>query len=192
MVTVGNSADAGGPAYEIAVVVPKSRVVVGDAATFGVLLLKDGVPLTGLQPEMTMISETGLSTPVTLTDHGQGADGLADDGLYSSELELGTIGTQDLEAGISFIDEGRAIELTASGSVEVLPQSAEIVDVQSQLIVAPEGCVDGLSQTVALSIIDPGTYIVAGGIVSDSGVIEERVNDDYAPGIAETVLEFGA
>jgi hypothetical protein len=76
--------------------------------------------------------------------------------------------------------------------VEVLPQSAEIVDVQSQLIVAPEGCVDGLSQTVALSIIDPGTYIVAGGIVSDSGVIEERVNDDYAPGIAETVLEFGA
>jgi hypothetical protein len=192
MVTVGNSADAGGPAYEIAVVVPKSRVVLGDVATFGVLLLKDGLPLTGLQPELTMISETGLSTPVALTDDGQEADGLADDGLYSSELELGTIGTQDLEAGISFIDEGRVIELTASGSVEVLPQSAEIVDVQSQLIVAPEGCVDGLSQTVALSIIDPGTYIVAGGIVSDSGVIEERVNDDYAPGIAETVLEFGA
>jgi hypothetical protein len=71
----------------------KSRVVLGDVATFGVLLLKDGLPLTGLQPELTMISETGLSTPVALTDDGQEADGLADDGLYSSELELGTIGT---------------------------------------------------------------------------------------------------
>ncbi len=192
MVTVGNSADAGGPAYEIAVVVPKPRVVVGDVATFGVLLLKDGLPLTGLQPELSMSSETGWSMPITLADNGQDADGLADDGLYSSEVVLATPGRFDLNARVTFADGGRAVELTATGSVEVLPQRAQITDVQSQLIVAPDGCVDGLSQTVLLNVIDPGTYIVAGGILSNGSLIEKRVRDDYAPGVRQAVLAFDA
>lgn len=192
MLTTGISPIAGAPSYEIAVVVPKARGVIGDLATVGVLILKDGLPVTGLQPELLMIDESGSTSPIVLRDDGQDADGLVNDGLYSAEIELSVPGNFDLNARALLMTEGKEIELTANGTVTILPQIGQITDVESQLIMASEGCITGLRQTVSLSLIESGTYVVAGGLAADTGLIEKRVREDFLSGAANVSFTFNA
>ena len=192
MLTTGISPLVEGPSYEIAVVVPKARGVVGDIATVGVLILKDGLPITGLEPELLIVDESGNASPIALLDNGLDADGLVNDGLYSAEIELSVPGNFDLNARALLIMEGKEVEVTARGTITILPQIGQITDVESQLIMASEGCINGLRQTVSLNLLEAATYVVAGGLAADTGLIEKRVRDDFLPGTANVSFMFNA
>ena len=195
VLTVANRAIAGEPSYEIAVVVPQPRVTVETETILGVLVMKNGTPVTGLRVELTITSETGISSSIALRDDGQGSDGQVNDGLYSSAVELVHRGTNFLSTSVQFTDEGRTIQLTGNGRVEVLQQRARFVNAQTRLVLSEQAgqrCVSKLEQRFDIYSIEEDTYFIAAGLVAGDDVIIQRTLDKYPPGLSEVVINFSS
>jgi len=182
-------------AYQAGITLVRESYLVGEDVSIGMLVLNNGLPVTGLAPEIEVSLKGSLTTPVKMTgmDDGVNPDGLANDGVYSIDYTFPLAGSY-LIKGVAGIPTPQAlITREANRMVSIIDPPLSVVSVTSNTLAGSGNCIAGIEEQVVLNVVVPGEYIVRGTLAAGRGaVLEKRQRNIMGTGVSTITLLYSS
>lgn len=172
----------------------RSTVLVGEDVSIGMLLTKQGQPLLGLSPRLSVSRVGDPAAPAQpAQDDGRGPDGLANDGLYSIDHTFDQAG-EYLVRGEALVPGAKGPVLRqASQRVKVVEPSLTRPQIQLGNVLGSGGCVSGLQVQLGFDAASEGEYAARLVLSNASGQhMETQKALNASGGRANAALSFNA
>ncbi len=179
--------------YVVGFALPRENYLTGEDVPIGMLVLKEGVPVVGLIPEIQILlkGSSWASLVMTGLDDGADADGLANDGVYSVDFTFPQAGEYSIEGTVEIQDGQDSVVRKATRTVNVTDPPVTVNDISVDTLPGNGGCVAGIRGTVQLDVSMSGEYIARGTLESNSGkILEKRSKKILSAGSNSLVLDF--
>lgn len=171
--------------YQAGIAIARESYLTGEDASIGMLIVNEGLPVTGLTPniEIFMNGSTLPTSTMIGLDNGINADGLADDGVYSIDYTFPQAGDYLIKGSVNIATVQGTVHREASRIVSVTDPPVTVLNVSAITIPGAGGCVVGIEEVIDLNVSEPGEYIARGTLTVDgSAIIEKRAKGDLAVG----------
>lgn len=180
-------------AIQAGIAVTRESYLTGEEASIGMLILDNGQPVTGLNPQISvsLLNSGNTADIVEGLDNGVDPDGLADDGVYSRIYTFPTAGQYLIKGTANISTQNGLIGREASRTVTVTNPPLTVTSVTANTIPGPGGCIDGVEEAIALNINTAGEYVFNGKLQSNSGKeITLRERRTLVPGTTTVSLFY--
>lgn len=180
--------------YQVGVVLTGQSFHVGQPVPLGLLIVNNGLPITGLQPTLK-ISKNGITVAsLGLLDSGRPGDydGLANDGIYSAGNVFTELGRYVIEGNVTIPVAGGSITRTAASFVDIAPNNYALNNVVGGFSSGTGGCVSQLRVTANATAQQAGTFSTAATLKSPDGTtFVKRTNSVLTtPGTFDATVSF--
>lgn len=178
--------------YQVGIAIERTTLLVGEDVGVGLLVLDNGQPIKALTPSIAIGSGTP-GAPQAALDNGQGADGLANDGVYSVDHTFAAAGTYDIVGNVSIPTPKGLIQRTASAQVKVVPAQLQgrSIDLLTQR--GANSCVSGLQVNVGFNVLKAARYSTLVRLSAPNGkYIDVRKAGDYQLGPVTVSASYSA
>jgi hypothetical protein len=173
--------------YEVGVAVERTTLLVGEDVSLGLVVLDNGQPITGLTPTITV---TG-GAPLAATDDGQGADGKADDGVYSVDHTFTAPGDYKLTGQVTFATPKGPVSRTATAQVKAVSPLLNSARVALSTQSGPNSCVAALKVDFDFTVQKAARYATLIRLTAPNGKsIDVRKSANYASGAGKVTAEY--
>jgi hypothetical protein len=158
-------------AYQVGIVIDRTRLILGEDSSVGIIVLSNGIPILGLHPTIRadLSGASTTSTPVSALDDGLGADGLASDGIYSVNHIFDQAGTNLITGEVAIPTANGIVLREASTVVVVTPPSLQVQSINQQNLLGSAGCVSGVNIILKLNVLTIGNYSIVSTLRSTNG-----------------------
>lgn len=178
--------------YQTGIVLERTKFVVGEEPSIGLLVLNGGSPVTGASALLQVTRPDGTTIPYALHDDGAAGDGLAGDGIYSSAVVLSLAGSYALKADVEIPGSLGVIKRSAFAQVQAAPSVLSVAGVQAVTQIGSGGCVESLLVQCVLqaSSACDATIVVALRASNNSEVLKRTFVPGIPPGSRTVALDF--
>lgn len=175
--------------YEVGVAVERDTLLVGEDVSLGLLVLEDGQPITGLSPTIALNG----GAPLAALDDGQGADGKADDGVYSVDHTFTAAGEYTVTGNVAFPTPKGTIQRTASARVKVVSPRLDNATIGLTTLRGTNNCVASLKVDFGFNVRKAARYSTLVRLTAPNGrSIDMRKAADYGTGPGAVAAEYKA
>lgn len=176
--------------YQAGIAIDRSTLLVGEDASIGMLVLDDGKPITGLAPRISV----GADAPgIVAVDDGQGADGLANDGVYSIDHTFAAPGTYDVSGTVVIPTSAGPIQRNATVRVQAIAPLLNATSVQLSTQPEASGCVKTLQVAAQFNVLTAGRYTTLVRLSAPNGkTLDWRHPADLRAGASAIQASFAA
>lgn len=177
--------------YQVGIVIERTKLLVGEDVSVGVIVLDNGKPITGLSPTLSI----GLGipmTPLAARDDGAGPDGLANDGVYSVAYTFGSAGTYQVEGNVVIPTAKGNVVRKATLAVEAVPPSLDVAGIAFNKVQGSGGCVAALQIILTENVLRAGNYVTRVQLGANGKTLDGRKSQALPVGTALTVIQFTA
>lgn len=182
--------------YQVGLVLTGPSFRLGQPVPLAMLVVKQGQPVTGLAPQITVRRNGAVVTTLPGADSGQAADfdGLANDGIYSGGTTFADTGRYEVEARVSIpLPGGGSVTRTATGFLDVVPVNY-VLGTVTGTVVNGNACVARLDVATAATAQLPGIYATAATLKAPNGstLVKRTSSTLGAPGPLSATVSFSA
>lgn len=177
--------------YQVGVVIERTKLLVGEDVSVGIIVLDNGTPITGLSPTLS-IGLGAPTTPFAARDDGAGADGLANDGVYSVAYTFGGAGTYQIQGDVVIPTAKGNVVRQATLAVEAVPPSLDVVGIAFNKILGNGGCVTALQVNLTENVLRAGNYVTRVQLGANGKILDGRKSQALSVGTAQTTIQFTA
>lgn len=177
--------------YQVGIVIERAKLLVGEDVSVGIIVLDNGTPITGLAPTLSI----GLGTPTTpfaARDDGAGADGLANDGIYSTAYTFGSAGIYPIQGDVVIPTAKGNIVRQATLAVEAIPPSLEVTAIALNKVLGTGGCIAALQVNLTENVLRAGNYVTRVQLGINGKTLDGRKSQALPVGTAQTTIQFTA
>ena len=183
--------------YQVGLVLTGSSFGVGQPVPLGLLVLKQGQPIQGLAPSLSIRKNGVPVAQLQAFDNGRAPDfdGLANDGLYSQGYTFSEPGRYEIEGSVALsAADGSAVTRLATGHVEIIAASFSLNSVTGSGIIGAAACTQRLDVRTSANASLAGLYSTAATLVATNGRSLTKVanTDLAAPGVLISTVSFSA
>ncbi|NVD97575.1 choice-of-anchor X domain-containing protein [Massilia sp. BJB1822] len=178
--------------YQVGIAIERTTLLVGEDVGVGLLVLDNGQPIKSLTPTIA-IGFGAPGAPQSALDNGQGADGLANDGVYSVDHTFAAAGTYDIIGNVSIPTPKGLIQRSANAQVRVVPAQLEgrSIDLLTQR--GANNCVSGLQVNVGFNVLKAARYSTLVRLAAPNGkYIDVRKAGSYQLGPVTVSANYSA
>lgn len=182
--------------YQVGMVLTAPSYRVGQPVPLAMLVLKQGLPITGLAPQITVRKNGAVVTTLPGADSGQAADfdGKANDGIYSGGFTFADTGRYEVVGNVTIpLPGGGSVTRTATGFVDVVPVNY-VLGTVTGTVVNGNACVARLDVATAATAQLPGIYATAATLKAPNGstLVKRTSSTLGAPGPLSATVSFSA
>jgi hypothetical protein len=179
-------------AYHVGLLLDQSQYVVGNTATISIFGTEDGQSqaVANSNPQVTVqLLSSGTPITVSVKDDGAGADGQANDGLFTGSYPFNAPGTYFITGTVTLPSASGSVVRTAEKQVTVIdaPITLNSATIQS----TGSGCAQSLGVKLDVTVIQAGTYVFRGQLAGPDGTtLALGQTFNLAAGTQSIVLPF--
>lgn len=178
--------------YQAGIAIERNTLLAGEDVSVGMVVLDNGVPVTGLSPTLA-IGSGGNVNSQSGVDDGKSPDGRANDGVYSVDHTFATPGTYDIVGSVQIPTPKGPVLRVANAQVQVVAPLLNAGATRLDTILGTNGCVAGLRATVDVDVLKAGRYATLMRLVAPNGnLIESRASKNMTIGANSIVATFPA
>lgn len=175
--------------YEVGMAVERTTLLVGEDVSLGVLVLDDGQPITGLNPTIALNG----GAPLAAADDGQGADGKADDGVYSIDHTFTAPGDYTITGSVAIPTPRGTLNRTATAHVKAVSPLLDNATIALTTQTGANSCVAGLKVDFGFNVRKAARYSTLIRLTAPNGKsIDVRKAADYGTGAGRATAEYKA
>jgi hypothetical protein len=175
--------------YEVGVAIERDTLLVGEDVSIGLLVLDDGQPVTGL--DSTIALTGGAARPAA--DDGQGADGKADDGVYSIDHTFTAPGDYTITGNVAIPTPKGTIQRTATARVKAVSPQLDNARIGLTTLTGANSCVASLKVDFAFNVLKAARYSTLVRLTAPNGrSIDVRKAANYGLGAGSVTAEYKA
>lgn len=148
--------------YKTSILLSQSNYRLGQRAMVGMLILNSGLPVTDLEPKITVTSPSGNVTTLFPEDNGNlsNLDGLLNDGIYSALFDFSEEGTYLFLGHVNInLDNGVVVERTALATSKVVAPAMNINSVTTFLARDISDCISSVSVRLNAEVLNVGVFL---------------------------------
>ncbi len=180
--------------YQVGLVLTAPSYRIGQPVPLGLLAVRQGLPLLGLQPVLTVRKDGLLVATLPAVDNGQPGDfdGLVGDGIYSQGYTFADLGRYEVVGQVSIpLPGGGSVTRTATGFIDIVPVNYTLGSVLGT-VVNGNNCVARLDVSTQATAVLPGVYATAATLKAPSGVsiLKRTTTTLAAPGALTATVSF--
>jgi hypothetical protein len=163
--------------YQVGVVIERNNFISGEDVSLGIIVLDGGIPISGLNPTITIEPQITSSETMSLigVDDGSNPDGLANDGIYSTEFTFQTAAEYIISGEVIIPTSSGLIERKATQTVNVVDPSILINDLTTDYVYGNGGCISNINIDIISDVYKSGDFIF-NVYLEDSGGSELKVS----------------
>lgn len=178
--------------YQAGIAIERNTLLVGEDVSVGMVVLDNGVPITGLSPTISIGS--GIpGVPVAAADDGNAPDGLANDGVYSVDYTFGAAGMYTITGTVEIPGPNGPVRRTATAQVTAVPPQLSSVTNRFDILRGANNCVSGLQVTTDFNVLKAGRYSTLVRLSAPNGkYIDVRKAANYTGATGQLVTHFSA
>lgn len=182
--------------YQVGLVLTGPSARVGQPVPLALLVVKQGQPVTGLAPQITVRKNGAVVTTLPGADSGQAADfdGKANDGLYSAGTTFADTGRYEVVGDVTIpLPGGGSVTRTATAFLDVLPVNY-VLGTVTGTVVNGNACVARLDVSTTATAQLPGIYATAATLKAPGGgsLVKRTSSTLAAPGPLAATVSFTA
>jgi hypothetical protein len=178
--------------YQAGIAIERNTLLVGEDVSVGMVVLDNGVPITGLNPTIAIGSGVP-GAPQAAADNGHGADGLANDGVYSIDHTFGAAGLYNIVGNVQIPTPAGPVQRSAASQVRVVAPLLSPRAIRLETITGTASCVAALRVTVDVDVLKAGRYASLIRLAGAGGAsIDVRSAKNMALGAGTMVASFSA
>jgi hypothetical protein len=178
--------------YQVGIAIERNTLLVGEDVSVGMVVLDDGVPITGLSPTIS-IGSGAPGSPMQASDNGRAPDGLANDGVYSVDYTFAAAGTYSITGTARIATPAGMVERVATAQVRALAPSISATATSFDIVRGAGNCVAALKVTLNVDVRKAGRYSTLIRLSASNGrYIDVRKAKDYAVGAGTAIATFDA
>ncbi|WP_338761392.1 choice-of-anchor X domain-containing protein [Massilia sp. METH4] len=175
--------------YQVGVAVERDTLLVGEDVSLGLLVLEDGQPITGLAPTIALNG----GAPLGAADDGQGADGKADDGVYSVDHTFTAAGDYTITGNVAIPTPKGTINRTATARVKAVSPQLNNATVGLTTLRGANNCVSSLRVDFGFNVLKAARYSTLVRLTAPNGrSIDVRKAAGYGTGASSVTAEYKA
>lgn len=182
--------------YRVGMVLTAPSYRVGQPVPLGLLAVYNGLPISGLQPSLTVRKDGQTLATLPAADNGQPAnlDGRAADGIYSQAYTFTDTGRYEIVGNVSIPVAGGSVQRTATGFVEIQPVNYTQTSVVGNVVLGAGNCVARLDVVSNATTQLAGTYATAATLRAPGGqrIVKRTSSLLAAPGALTATVSFTA
>ncbi len=177
--------------YQVGIVIERAKLLAGEDVSVGIIVLDNGMPITGLSPTLS-IGLGAPTTPFAVRDDGAGADGMANDGVYSVAYTFGSVGTYQIQGDVVIPTAKGNVVRQAALAVEAILPSLDVVGIAFNKILGNGGCVTALQVNLTENVLRAGNYVTRVQLGANGKILDGRKSQALSVGTAQTTIQFTA
>ncbi|UMR29142.1 hypothetical protein MJ904_18860 [Massilia sp. MB5] len=175
--------------YQVGIAIERNTLLAGEDVGVGLLVLDNGQPIKALTPTIAI----GTGAPQSALDNGQGADGLANDGVYSVDHTFAAAGTFDIVGKVTIPTAKGPIQRNASAQVKVVPPQLQSQGIDLLTQRGANNCVTGLQVNAGFNVLKAARYSTLVRLTAPNGkYIDVRKAGSYQLGPVTVSASYGA
>lgn len=178
--------------YQAGIAIERNTVLVGEDVSVGMVVLDNGVPISGLNPTIA-IGSGAPGVPQAAADNGHGADGLANDGVYSVDHTFGAAGLYDIVGNVQIPTPNGPVQRSAASQVRVVAPLLSARAIRLETVTGTASCVAALRVTVDVDVLKAARYSTLVRLAGAGGAsIDARSARNMTLGAGSMVATFSA
>lgn len=175
--------------YEVGVAVERNTLLVGEDVSLGLVVLDNGQPITGLNPTIALNG----GAPQTAADDGQGADGKADDGVYSVDHTFTAPGDYTVTGKVELLTPKGPVSRTATAQVKAVSPLLGNARIALSTQTGAGSCIAALKVDFDFTVQKAARYATLIRLTAPNGKsIDVRKSASYGTGAGKAAAEYKA
>ncbi len=175
--------------YAVGVTVERDTLLAGEDVSLGLLVLDNGQPVKGLAPIIAI--DAGAPRPAA--DDGRGADGKADDGVYSIDHTFTAPGDYTVTGAVRFATPKGTVRRTAAVRVKAVAPLLDNARIALATRQGAGGCLTALQVDFDFNVRKAARYATLIRLTAPNGKsIDIRKSADFGVGTGKATAAYNA